>query len=160
MTDFRDHRTAPDWTEPAKELTRTLWNAGKSGGMIVRELATEFGIKISRSAVISKVYRMGLPRRNENPLAGKIRARRAINRRPLVLRRVATPQPPAPEIAADVPASPPIGIMELDDALTHAMCRWPVDGPNHDMLYCGAPSLCGAPYCGFHCRLAYRPRGT
>jgi len=41
-------------------------------------------------------------------------------------------------------------------ALTATSCRWPVDSDDGPMLYCGSEAWPDRPYCGRHCRVAYR----
>ena len=63
---------------------------------------------------------------------------------------------PAPVSAADVvvPMSRRVSIMELKEGV----CRWPLGDPQHtDFAYCGSDCSSGAPYCGFHSKIAYQP---
>lgn len=51
---------------------------------------------------------------------------------------------------------PPLGCFEITD-LTDTCCHFPVsDLPPH--VFCGAPKPDRAPYCGEHCRTAFRPQ--
>jgi GcrA cell cycle regulator len=36
-------------------------------------------------------------------------------------------------------------------------CRWPVEGADAEMFFCGANKLGDLPYCAQHCRMAYQP---
>ena len=53
----------------------------------------------------------------------------------------------APEVVAN-----PVTLLELQEH----HCRWPHDRDGEPMMYCGADSVRGLPYCARHCRMAYR----
>ena len=43
--------------------------------------------------------------------------------------------------------------------LTDSKCRWPIGDPGQpDFFFCGGRAIESLPYCGYHARVAYRPR--
>lgn len=47
------------WTDERKAFVKELWQDGKSATEISKRCASEFGIKVSRNAVIGIIHRMG-----------------------------------------------------------------------------------------------------
>lgn len=161
-----------DWTaERCDELT-ALWAAGWSASQIASDFSPAGGL--TRSAIIGKVHRMGLPSRRtskrservppntysppgtygpkRDPAASNID--RAISNR----LRVSIPDAPMPvserleAFNATIPESQRKTLPEL----TSATCKWPVGEPDEPgFFFCGAVPMIGHPYCGDHCRFAY-----
>jgi len=140
--------TASTWTEDRVERLRRLWNEGRTADQVARELADG----ITRSAVLGKLYRLGLS------------ARRAV---PPVKPKTERPRAPAStQMRPDVrprPAGPPI-LDRVEDVgratlltLGRTDCRWPLGDPRSPAFsLCGRPAVRGA-YCASHAEIAYRP---
>lgn len=110
------------WTEERLETLKDLWAKGLS--------ITQIGLKIgvSRNAVVGKVHRMGLPKR-QSPIAR-------------------SSKPPMPKRRK----SAPIGLTEWD----RNKCCWPIGDPKSDNFhFCGDKPEEGRPYCHHHCTIAY-----
>jgi len=128
----------------------TLTRASATG--IARELSKQFGIAVTRSAVIGKASRMRL----ELPGAhGR-----------LVERVNPPPRPPRPpkQRTRPMPATPEprIRFLDLGDEnctlaeLHEDSCRWPLGDPRDpDFRYCGRAKVKDRPYCKHHLRRAY-----
>lgn len=111
-----------EWNESRIETLKSLWNEGLS--------TSEMGVRlgITKNAVVGKVHRLGLPKR-QSPIRTPVR------------RVVET------EVRTDV-----VRIEEL----TTSMCRWPMGEPGaHGFDFCGRSSVDGRPYCDEHCARAY-----
>ena len=131
------------WTEPRIRRLVGLWHDRLSAARIARALGPEF----TRSAVVGKLFRMGLRRSEEQRIeAQSAGARRSAKRlRPPALPSVPLP-PPAP--CAVVPRL--VGILEL----CGSSCRWPyqVDG---ETRFCGHTAASEGTYCPEHRAIAY-----
>jgi GcrA cell cycle regulator len=115
--------------------------------MCARALEHEFGMRVTRNAVLGKIWRLGLTGRRAvvrqrtapPPHEGSVRAR---------LRR------PLPSIGA-----PPQEVVSCPTALfdlRRDQCRWPVGDPRTpEFHFCGARRLEPFPYCDGHARIAY-----
>ena len=134
---------AEQWTGERVERLEKLWHAGWSAAKI----AVDFGA-FSRSAVLGKVHRLGLPSR-ERPAAcprpmPKPRTERIKPRdpRPLeILARKATP--PQPEYVC----------VSIDELKPHH-CRFPLgDSP---VMYCGQQKIENSSYCAYCHSVCYR----
>lgn len=155
-----------DWTEDRVTELRLLDAKGMSAGQISKH----FGSVVSRSAVMSKLRRIGItnPDRVKRRKIGRDINQRASNP------RVAAPCLPgaAPKAKADAPAPKPdswkprlVAVpvearpTQLRD-LHPGQCRWPLDDPgpgNMDRtLFCAAPAE--GSYCGCHARVAFNAR--
>lgn len=140
------------WTDDRIDLLRKLAADGLSAGMIGYEL------RVSRNAVIGKLHRLGLAPIGKKVMARPrkpptIKTRRHGFNRPRVL-ALALAEAPIIDLPPD----------ESPDACTIAQltaesCRWPLNDPTRDMLYCGAQKLDCSSYCARHARIAYRPVG-
>ena len=151
-----------NWTDERVELLKRLWAEGLSASQIAAELGG-----ITRNAVIGKVHRLGLSGRAKAPASAAPRQRKA---RPQPLVRVARPasrgntalahayeyEPePEPEVVDNVI---PMGQRRSLLELTESTCRWPIGDPGSaDFYFCGGSTSPGAPYCGYHSRIAYQP---
>lgn len=167
LTKTPSNRPCGAWSDATVERLKTLSAEGYSAAQIARQLNVEFGVKLSRSAVIGKVGRLGLalggsakrtpPSAPRRPATGKAKAART-NRRKLVTPAPTPPLPPAEPSQAGL--FDPVSLMDLQ---SHH-CRWPVsiDGPDpaESRLeqFCGAPKTSLA-YCAGHAARAYRPAG-
>ena len=137
--------TASAWTEDRIDRLKTLWLEGQTAEQIARDLANG----ITRSAVLGKVYRMGLSaeRTASPPRPGRPpRAARAPSERPA----------PAPRSSVEPEPSEEIGIATLL-SVRRLECRWPLGDPREPAFaLCGRGVARGA-YCAWHAEIAYRP---
>ena len=121
------------WTEERISLLKKLWEEGASANRIAEQIGT------SRNAVIGKVHRLGLSKR-ESPIK----------------RNPQSPSYSRKRKSQELPPSPSKGITILD--LTERMCRWPKGDPGDpDFQFCGGKVIPGAPYCATHAAQAYQP---
>src|SRR4051794_7818609 len=156
------------WTEERVDLLRMLWNEGLSAGQI----AVELGGTMSRNAVISKAYRLGLahgeakapdtprsrkpspppePSKTVEPAAEK-----DPTPRPMIMELQPAQESESTPLQQTVlvPLSKQVTIMELREA----MCRFPLGDPTTpEFRYCGAQAITGLPYCPHHAQVAYQP---
>ncbi len=157
--------SAHPWPSEALDMLTALWADGRSGTEISRELWDRLGLYYSRNAVIGRVYRLGLPKR-ETILTPKAQARKGAKRarpaldkpRPRIIRP--KPQPrlrAAPISRRSIPMEAPKPMNLTIMQLTSRTCKWPVNDPpkGEPYLFCGEAKEPGKePYCPYHARLA------
>jgi hypothetical protein len=146
------HGNRPDtWLKPGlSERLAELHRLNQSSFLEIAEiLSTEFGIPVSRNAVIGRAKRMRLPKRAPAP-------------------RIAAKQPPVTACVVNVRIDPPpprpsripgksrnLTIYQLRDGC----CRWPY-GHKAPFRFCGRATLTGSSWCPQHAALAtVRSRG-
>ena len=144
----------PTWTAERVELLKSRFEAGLS----CREIAGDIGV--SRNAVIGKLSRLNLtrresgePRRPARKDAPKGHRRGSV---PRLQYRVLAALYAEPQPAADEPIHNEhcCSLLELNEE----RCRWPISTPGaEDFCFCGNTPVEGLPYCAGHTRLAYRP---
>lgn len=148
------------WTEEHIEFLKERWKAGDSASVIAKEIG------VSRNAVLGKAHRLDLPTHHTITTANGFRAER--KERPQRMAR-AKPRPekvaeveaiinrPPPPVIEHVvkPVSMEMSLLDLKDG----DCRWPT-GERSDITFCGHNTERDKPYCTYHCRLAYNPRGV
>jgi GcrA cell cycle regulator len=159
------------WTDARCETLRTLWTDGLSCSQIAAELGG-----MTRNAVIGKVHRMGLPRRNAQPRKPRrpsgglsVRTSEGAIARELRRRLVSRgnggfdfladrePQSEATVINDDhaIPQEQRKSLFDLTDET----CRWPVgDVGTPEFFFCGATTQSDRPYCSAHCQRASSDR--
>ena len=147
------------WTHQAIATLKKLW----SEGLPCSSIAAQLGSGFSRNAVIGKVHRLGLERRRPSLTPEQLAARK----RSHVGR--AKPVMTLTTVAYQAPTPPPIPIRlpEANDGgrltvfgLSDKTCKWPIGDPMAaDFCFCGHEPRAGSPYCEYHARLSYRPRG-
>jgi GcrA cell cycle regulator len=151
-----------DWTLERSALLRRLWNdEGLSGG----EIAERMGL--SRNAVIGRVHRMGLQKRNDRKAnaqkANVTKRSKRLTRRELTHKVSSMTLPAAPVAPVDAGEwkevhvnFEPRGLISIWDLKEHH-CRWPYD--NEPMTtYCGHDRLPGKPYCKKHFETGMEPK--
>jgi GcrA cell cycle regulator len=132
------------WTRERIALLKKFWADGETAAAIAVRL------RMSKSAVLGKVFRLRLP---SAPKATAAAARRDAA---TVGRRRRGRQPAKPRVKPDVPAmAPGKTLFEL----TNETCRWPQGQPGTKAFhFCGTPGADlegGRPYCDHHMRRAY-----
>jgi len=138
------------WPEPWTAELRELVNRGFSGGQISKALTDKFQTIISRSAVISRVARIGM-RLHWRPPPPRKPVRKRLHRPPPEAPKE-VPLPP-PSVTAGTSFGKACGIMELNGTT----CRWPIGDPqDRNFFYCGAVTVAGDRYCPRHLAIAQR----
>jgi GcrA cell cycle regulator len=138
--------TASAWTEDRINRLKTLWREGKTADQVARDL----GPGVSRSAVLGKVYRMGL---SDGRVRGAPKTT-LVEPKPAIV----APTRSRPARPAEVTSPPPAehGLATLL-SVRRCECRWPFGEPGAaDFSLCGRPVARGA-FCGPHAAVAYRP---
>ncbi len=111
---------AHEWTPERIAALIALWNEG----LTTSQMGLRLGI--TKNAVVGKVHRLGLPKR----------------------------QSPIRKVAAR--EEKPMGEVIKLDKLTADMCCWPDGEPGTDEFrFCGKQAVADKPYCADHCRRAY-----
>jgi GcrA cell cycle regulator len=135
------------WSEERTAKAVELWKEGHSAEHIARRLGVE-----SRSAVLGKMFRMGLCRQSgtNTGKSGMVAAR--------VERAVSKPPPPV-ALVESVTANEPSPVGKQLAQLERHHCRWPIGDPRQEGFhFCGRPPIPGRPYCSAHDKLAWAPR--
>lgn len=141
------------WTSVRLARMTGLWAEGLSAAETAKRLNEEFGTHFSRSAVIGKVYRQNIPKRQVENRGRWVRDNttraRRIQRRPSVI-----------ELTADAPNiddnSIPFAQRKTLFKLAMHNCRWPVGDPcAPDFFFCGGQAIETQPYCAGHAKRAY-----
>lgn len=156
------------WTDERVELLKKLWQDGLSASQIASELGG-----VTRNAVIGKVHRLGLSGRGKAQVASATRVRKprvaAGPSKPRASRAGAaaavklepeleTKSIPLPQIEPDESIVVPIAKRATILTLTETTCKWPIGDPGDpDFHFCGNPATGSAPYCKYHCSIAYQP---
>ncbi|MGZ5864761.1 MAG: GcrA family cell cycle regulator [Xanthobacteraceae bacterium] len=150
------------WTEERVELLKKLWTEGRSASQIANELGS-----VTRNAVIGKVHRLGLSGRAKSPSSSVPRQRKPrthshmLRVRPQMRGNTALAYAHDVEVETEIelienviPIGQRCSLLELSDD----KCRWPIGDPgSSEFFFCGGKPVEGAPYCGFHSRVAYQP---
>lgn len=153
-----------DWTPKRVSALIALWNEGLSTAEIGRRL------DVTKNAVVGKVHRLGLPKRQSPIRTGakkKAAAKPAAEKKAAKTTAAAKPAPEKKTAASAEPVKTPTPIKKIAPAmpkgevislemLSHGMCSWPTGEPGtDDFHFCGQPSVEGKPYCEGHCEIAY-----
>src|SRR5579862_5498584 len=135
------------WTRERIALLKQMWADGETAAAIAVRL------RMSKSAVLGKVFRLRLP---SGPKAKAAAARRDAA---TVGRRRRGRLPAKPPVIAVAPAAPVMASGKTLFELTNDSCRWPHGQPGTKTFhFCGAPGADlegGRPYCERHARRAY-----
>jgi len=132
------------WTPDRAEKLAMLWAKGLSASEIARQL----GNGITKSAVISKKDRMGLPSRDESsPKISKAQAAKSLGTAPVFF---------VDRSREKGAARGDWNVRFIDKWDWH--CLMFVGGESHETgLICGRPREEGKPYCKSCARIAYLP---
>jgi GcrA cell cycle regulator len=132
------------WPEGAKERLRVLHAdpAQLSGSVLAMRLNEEFGMALTRNAVIGQINRLGLPHRVRRAAVAKVPRERGPGR---IAREAA---PVVHEIIdQQIPFEQRKTLLELEPH----HCRFPVGDPQDpDFFFCGATKLDDHSYCAAH----------
>jgi GcrA cell cycle regulator len=137
------------WTRERIALLKKLWADGETAAAIAMRL------RMSKSAVLGKVFRLRLPSAPKTTAAAARRNAASVGRR----RRGRQPAK-----SRVIPAAPAVASGKTLFELTNDSCRWPHGQPGTKMFhFCGAPGADlegGRPYCERHARRAYVGHGN
>jgi GcrA cell cycle regulator len=140
--------TSSAWTEERIGRLKTLWRDGYTAEKIARELAHG----ITRSAVLGKVYRLGLSSGRSSPAPRSAVAKP----KPIFARAAAHQARPPRDVRVENPVAMVSGLATIL-SVRRCDCRWPFGEPGAaDFSLCGRPIERGA-FCGTHAAIAYRP---
>jgi GcrA cell cycle regulator len=132
------------WTRERIALLKKFWADGETAAAIAMRL------RMSKSAVLGKVFRLRLPS------AAKAAAAAARRNAASVGRRRRGRQPAKSRV---IPVAPAVACGKTLFELTNDSCRWPHGQPGTKMFhFCGALGADlegGRPYCERHARRAY-----
>ena len=132
------------WTRERIALLKKVWAEGETATAIAMRL------RMSKSAVLGKVFRLRLRPMGKAKAAAARRDGATVGRR----RRGRLRTKPRVE-----PAAPPATSGKTLFELTNDSCRWPHGQPGTKAFhFCGAPDAdleAGRPYCERHARRAY-----
>jgi GcrA cell cycle regulator len=138
------------WTEARLARLVELWNARLSAAQIAGQL----GAGLTRSAVVGKLFRLGLSRSSAERSEARADGARLSRRR----QRAGDGLPPRPRPRVESwPKGPPCGVEPLlvdIMALRPSSCRWPYPTEG-GTRFCGHGRQEGGPYCPDHHRRAY-----
>jgi GcrA cell cycle regulator len=160
-----------EWTDEHIALLARRRAEGATAEAIAREL----GSGVSRSAVLGKIHRLGLPQpelklrrepeRRRPCAAGKSRQSPGAGAGGLAAAFAALGLGPFAgsfdESTAHPDAGKAFGTPCMLLALSDTTCRWPIGDPaSPGFMFCGAAPFAARPYCLAHCRIAYRPESA
>ena len=127
-----------EWTPERTETLTGLWKEGLSTAEIGRRLG------VTKNAVVGKVHRLGLPKR-QSPIAAKTAPAAT----------AAPAKPAVPKPAGPKPQVHKAEVVRLE-GLRPGMCSWPIGEPGTESFhFCGGTAVPGKPYCAEHCAKAY-----
>jgi len=142
-----------DWTEPRVKILRALWADGWTG----QQIGSKFNK--SRSAILGKIHRLGLMRKNRPPppKSATVVAKPITKPKVLPNTMAVTLAPRIVPRPRPVSAAPPLVGMRMLPLLEleAGWCRWPDDNGDPRtqglaMLFCGADRQGTGPYCPHH----------
>lgn len=155
----------PLWSKEDDALLTSYWAKGLSAGRIMA-----FFPGRTRNAVIGRISRLGLPKRQTSSKAIKERSKAICGViKPTRIKAPTKPvkvalQPPSLPIlrplenamkTAIAEQEPPVWVEGIaHDDLTPSVCQWPLNDRS-PWRFCGGPREDGKPYCGRHCISAY-----
>ena len=143
-------KRATNWTPDRIEQLRTLWAEGKSAAQIQRLMPWT-----TRSGVIGKAHRLGLPSR-PNPIKRRSTMDWAAPAKKQVAKVVEKISPkPAPAVVLTPKSMPkeispkPAKLLTLEQVQKRNGCRYPF-GHTPNMRFCGKSKREGSSYCQSH----------
>ena len=142
--------TASAWTDDRVGRLKTLWLEGRSAAQIARDL--DHGL--TRSAILGKVYRLGLSTARPPSSRSAGLAAPPVARRPWPARPAPPPGPTScPPRRVDAPSHGTATILSV----RRRDCRWPYGDPGDPgFALCGRRIARGA-FCAAHAEIGYRP---
>lgn len=141
----------PKWTDDKIEALRKHWAAGES--------CTDIGKRLgfSRNAVIGKVNRLGLERREKPSRPVPVRIKTKQPPKPRRVKEDASPDPaplPPPPSSGSAPDDTTAAVL----ALTSTTCKWPIGDPKQPgFRFCMREKPADQPYCSGAGHKPYQP---
>lgn len=140
---FRRQRPC-DWSPEMTKRAADLWREGYSSSRIALTLNAEFGVELTRNAVIGNRHRRAYAVRRDGPIIRIAEVRRVKFAKP----RAQGPLIPLAEI---LDSNIPIDQRKQLFDLGRSDCRWPVGEPSAaDFFFCGGKTAEGCSYCPAH----------
>ena len=141
------------WDHPdAEARLAQLWAARVSATSCAAILAQEFGVPVTRNAIMGKTWRLKL-RHPVDVRAASKPPRPPRRRRKIPMDHKIRPPRPIP-IAVAIPNKYNRQLIELENC----SCRWPFGDPTKsNFFFCGmqeANTAAGKAYCDYHTKLA------
>jgi len=140
------------WTEARVARLVELWSARLSAATI----AARLGDGISRSAVVGKLFRLGLRRTDEQRYEAQAEGARRTGARRRATSHLARRSPPPMPVSPLPPPSPCAVVPRLVPLplLQRGACRWPYEADG-ETRFCGHAARGGRSYCPDHHAIAY-----
>jgi len=140
-----------EWSDVRIEQLKALWSEGLSASKIAAEMSDPVrGMVLSRSAIIGKVHRLGLPGRARAPRPAvvperprRVPVRVSVQGKGAIRLLDAKCEPIEMREADAVPLN--IGLSDLNGTT----CRFPY-GDEAPYRFCGHPPIKDSPYCAAH----------
>jgi GcrA cell cycle regulator len=156
--------TNKQWPTEALDLTKRLWTEGYSASQIATELSRQLRFHKTRNAVIGQVHRHHMPARKTQTFTRpprpprRTREQKAAFQPRHAFRDDYTP-PAMPDELRRIKAMPALDASIGVGRLNAFTCKFPIGDPKQDgFAFCGRTVANeDHPYCGDHCKLAYRP---
>jgi len=144
-------RAGPLWTEARVARLVELWNDRLSAARIARSL----GEDVTRSAVVGKLFRLGLTRADERRYEAQAEGARRTRQCASGLWRGRRGPPEWPTAPLPTPTPCPVvpRLARLAD-LERTDCRWPYEHEG-ETRFCGHAARPGRSYCDDHHAIAY-----
>lgn len=153
------------WPLAAHEAAAELWEEGLTATKISAHLRDNLGFQVSRSSVIGRMRRIGVPH-GEREAAAKAEPKPAPA--PVPVKPAPAPLPPNPKVVQPEwrptprpvePLAPrPAGGVRLVDS-REGQCRFISGQPTAEAVCCGAGTAPGSSWCPSHRRLVFaQPR--
>ncbi|MDW3204595.1 MAG: GcrA family cell cycle regulator [Alphaproteobacteria bacterium] len=141
------HTDTGRWTEAEDLRLRELWRTGHTAAQSAQILSDESGREITRSAVLGRLYRMGLSKPRVRTVPAPVEDGKAEDGKPDDGRTEGGGSAVRRALGMDGRIIPP-----------PKTCQWPHGQPGTDGFhFCGSDQVVpGKPYCADHCRVAYR----
>jgi len=146
------------WTDERTEILKTMWDQGFSG----TQIATALNCDLTRSAIMGKIHRLGLPARKDCPSGRthKAKTTRIVKKLAPEERKFRLPKAPELKASEKTDLDPDksdfmVGLFSLKPS----SCRYPL--PSCEScgmhLFCGAKAAGDRSYCSRHSAICYRP---
>lgn len=157
-----NQHTGGRWPLAAHEVAAELWEEGLTASQISKRLFETLGLQVSRSSVIGRMRRVGVPH-GEREAVAKVEPKPApapapVKPAPPREPRVAQPEwRPTPRPVQPLAPRPAGGIRLVDSR--EGQCRFIAGQPTADAVCCGAGTPPGSSWCPSHRRLVFaQPR--
>ena len=153
-------KSSNPWPPLHVDLLKQMW-ATMSATEIAKWLNAAYGTVYTRSSIIGKTHRLGLSKRLPPSLPKAIKAPKHESKVDIpLLPKIkfklieAERNMPRAVIPAmtwhSLPESDPINIMKL----TRRTCRWPIETPSQQQMFCGTHTHAESVYCQTHAYIA------